>query len=220
MADLEVNLYLTMKEYDNNGYHSARLVRDALEESSNYRNLTHDVSIIDELHDVGGQDGDCGGGPWDEWSSRVSNGNIKDKARSNLLITARGYWDDANGDGCAYVNGQAAMTEGGKAFDNVGGISDVPRYDTKGNNKTHMYLGVAQMEVGHNYGGRHGTDNDPDKHHGNDTYHDGDFWWTPIVQGYGDLEGATNVCGTDTLDTYNNQNDRYYGGCMADEIQN
>jgi hypothetical protein len=41
-----------------------------------------------------------------------------------------------------------------------------------------------------------------------------------VVRSYGDLEGVSNVCGNDTLDTYNNQNDRYYGSCMADEIQN
>lgn len=214
MAELEVNLYLTMTEYGNNGWHSAELVKSALQESADFRGLTKDITIVDELHDVGGQDADCDNSPWKEWQSRVENNEIKNKGRSNLLITAYGHYDDPNGDGCAMLYGKAAMTEGGKAFDNVSSINDVPRFDTS-DNKTHKYLNVAQMEVGHNYGGKHNGDND---HHGEDISNDGYNHWTPIVQGYGGLEGTLNVCSSDTLGSYDGD-DRYYGWCMSEEIK-
>jgi hypothetical protein len=218
MVDISVNLYVTKKEESNHGYDGARLVESAIQEAAAHQNLTTDVDIIYSPQDVGGENAGCGGSPWSTWRSRVNNNNIPSKDRSNLLITNRGYYDDFNGDGCAVVHGKASMVEGGKEFANVSGISDVPRLggEDPSDNLTHHYLSIALMEIGHNYGGIHDTEND--NHHGNDYRNsNGKTFWTPIVHGYHGLKGTENVCGNDTLESQDGY-DRYYGDCMAGEF--
>ncbi len=214
MADINVSLYVTDKEYGANGLHAAQLVKDGLKDALQHQSITSNVTVVDKSYDVGGQDGDCDGSPWSNWKQRVNNSNILKKSESNLLITRRGRNDDINGDGCAEIGGDAAMIEGGKAFDNVNGISGVPRFST-GQNSTHFYLCGALMEIGHNFGGRHTSS----IHHGADTTSpNGIECWTPIVVSYGGLKGETNDCGTDTLACYCGDKDRYYSDCMGNEF--
>lgn len=218
MADLEVALYVNQKEYNYNGYHAANVVKGCLQDAANHRSLSTDIDIVNDPQSINGQDGDCSSSAWDTWQTKVENGNIPKKKRSNLCITHRGYYDDLNGDGCAVVHGQAALSEGGKAFENVSSSSDIGRYDDYSNDTwvEHYFACVCLMEIGHNYGGLHNTSEN--KHHGEDYYNNGVNHWTPIVNGYDSLKGSSNVCGTDTLGS-NDGADRYYGNCMADEIR-
>lgn len=133
MVDADISLYVTEKEYNNNGYHAASIVRDGLQESFDYYNNNHSNSISYDIHvplvggyDVGGEDADCDAGNFDTWRDMLNNNNVSGTSPdSNLLISHRGYWDDANGDGCAAQTGWAAMVEGGKAFDNIDSIDDL-----------------------------------------------------------------------------------------------
>lgn len=222
MVDADISLYVTEKEYNNNGYHAASIVRDGLQESFDYYNNNHSNSISYDIHvplvggyDVGGEDADCDAGNFDTWRDMLNNNNVSGTSPdSNLLISHRGYWDDANGDGCAAQTGWAAMVEGGKAFDNIDSIDDLNRYNS-GTNRAHRYLCLAMMEIGHNFGGGHGgTWN----HHGRETYGDGAYCWSPIISGYGNLEDTYNECGVYVDHCYCGDKDRYYSDCMHEEI--